>query len=103
MLVTGLGKQKVLLGFPWLQKNNPLINWQTSTFQWRPIHVPRKFKFRKKVEALLANPLPKPTISDEEDQDKWMTQTINALGTDYRDVLICPLIKIKKQIMDEGA
>ena len=33
-LVTGLGKQKILLGFPWLQKNNPLINWQTGTFQW---------------------------------------------------------------------
>ena len=26
LLVTGLGKQKILLGFPWLQKNNPLIN-----------------------------------------------------------------------------
>ena len=34
LLVTGLGKQKILLGFPWLQKNNPLINWQTGTFQW---------------------------------------------------------------------
>ena len=34
LLVTGLGKQKILLGFPWLQKNNPSINWQTSTFQW---------------------------------------------------------------------
>ena len=32
-----------------------------------------------------------------------MTQTINALGTNYRDALICPLIKIKEQIMDEGA
>ena len=34
LLVTGLGKQKSLLGFPWLQKNNPIIDWQTSTFQW---------------------------------------------------------------------
>ena len=40
LLVTGLGKQKILLGFPWLQKNNPIIDWQTGTFQWRPIHVP---------------------------------------------------------------
>ena len=102
MLVTGLGKQKILLGFPWLQKNNPLINWQTSTFQWRPVHIPRKFDFRKKVEALLAKPLAKPTISDEEDQDKWMTRKINALRTDCRDTLICPLIEIKEQIMDEG-
>ena len=34
LLVTGLGKQKILLGFPWLQKKNPIINWQTGTFQW---------------------------------------------------------------------
>ena len=34
LLITGLGKQKILLGFPWLQKNNLIINWQTGTFQW---------------------------------------------------------------------
>ena len=103
LLVTGLGKQKILLGFPWLQKNNPLINWQTSTFQWQSVHIPRKFNFRKKVEALLAKPLPKPTVSDEEDQDEWMTRTVNVLGTNYRDALTCPLIEIKEQIMDQGA
>ena len=103
LLVTGLGKQKILLGFPWLQKNNPIIDWQTGIFQWRSIHVSQKFDFRKKVEALLAKPSPKPTVTDEEDQDEWMTQTVNALGTNYRDSIICPLIKIKEQIMDEGA
>ena len=73
LLITGLGKQKILLGFPWLQKNNPLINWQTGTFQWRPVHIPQKFDFRKKIETLLAKPLPKPTISDKEDLEEWMT------------------------------
>ena len=101
-MVTGLGKQKILLGFPWLKKNNPLIDWKTGTFQWLPVHIPRKFDFRKKVEALLDKPLPKPTISDEEDPEEWMTQSINVLGTDCRDALICPLIEIKEQIMDEG-
>ena len=33
LLVTRLGKQRILLGFPWLQKNNLFINWQTGTFQ----------------------------------------------------------------------
>ena len=42
-------------------------------------------------------------MTDEEDQDEWMTRTVNALGTDYRDTIICPLIEIKEQIMDEGA
>ena len=34
LLVTGLGKQKILLGFPWLQKHNPVIDWKTGSFQW---------------------------------------------------------------------
>ena len=42
LLVTGLGKQKIILGFPWLQKHNPIINWQTRTFEWQ--HIPQKIK-----------------------------------------------------------
>jgi hypothetical protein len=26
--VTGLGKQRIILGFPWLHKYNPIINWK---------------------------------------------------------------------------
>ena len=44
----------------------------------------------------------KPTISEEEDPEEWMTQTVNILGTDYRDALLSPLIEIEEQIMDEG-
>ena len=46
LLVTGLGKQNMLLGSPWLQKYNPVIDWQTGSFHWW--HVPWKFNFRKK-------------------------------------------------------
>ena len=31
LLVTGLGKQKIILGFPWLQKHNPDIDWKKGT------------------------------------------------------------------------
>ena len=31
LLATGLGKQKIILGHPWLKENNPEINWQNST------------------------------------------------------------------------
>ena len=27
LLVTGLGQQKVILGFPWLEETNPDVNW----------------------------------------------------------------------------
>ena len=30
MLVTGLGKQKIILGFPWLNDENPDINWKNG-------------------------------------------------------------------------
>ena len=35
-MVTGLGKQQIILGFPWLREQNPDINWQTGEFKWRP-------------------------------------------------------------------
>ena len=35
LFVTGLGKQKIILGFPWLNKHNPEINWKTGEFSWR--------------------------------------------------------------------
>ena len=39
LLVTGLGKERIILGFPWLQEQNPDINWKTGKFSWRE---PRK-------------------------------------------------------------
>ena len=102
LLVTGLGKQKILLGFLWLQKYNPVINWQTGSFQWW--HIPWKIDLRKKVKPPIVTKLltPKPTISEEEDPEEWMTQMVNILGTDYWDALLSLLIEIEEQIMDKG-
>ena len=100
LLVTGLGKQKMIPGFPWLQKHNPIINWQTRTFEWQ--HTPQKMNFRKQIKDLLAKPFPNPTITKEEDPDEWMTWTVNILETNCWDALISLLIEIQEQIMDEG-
>ena len=35
LMVTGLGKQKVILGFPWFEEMNPEINWEKGTLNWR--------------------------------------------------------------------
>ena len=43
LLVTGLGNQKIILGFPWLNEHNPDIDWKTGTFKWRPLR-PLKVK-----------------------------------------------------------
>ena len=42
LLVTGLRKERIILGFPWLQDQNPDINWKTGKFSWRE---PRKWRF----------------------------------------------------------
>ena len=44
LLVTGLGNQRIILGFPWLNECNPDINWRTREFRWRnlrPLKVKR--------------------------------------------------------------
>jgi hypothetical protein len=34
--VTGLGKQKIILGFSWLYKHNPIIDWKKEEITWKP-------------------------------------------------------------------
>ena len=35
LLVTGLGCQKIILGFPWFKEQNPEINRETGTLTWQ--------------------------------------------------------------------
>jgi hypothetical protein len=37
--VTGLGKQRIILGFPWLHKYNPIINWKKGKFTFKPFRI----------------------------------------------------------------
>ena len=34
LYITGLGKQKIILGFTWLKEMNADINWQTGKMKW---------------------------------------------------------------------
>jgi hypothetical protein len=37
--VTGLGKQKIILGFPWLHKYNPIIDWKKGRITFKPFQI----------------------------------------------------------------
>jgi hypothetical protein len=37
--VTGLGKQKVILEFPWLHKYNPIINCKKGEITFKPFRI----------------------------------------------------------------
>jgi Retroviral aspartyl protease len=56
LLVTGLGKQKIILGYPWFKQTNLDINWKECTLTWRTEQDERK-------------PTPKPTIKNEIDPE----------------------------------
>jgi hypothetical protein len=37
--VTGLGKQRIILGFPWLHKYNPIIDWKKREITFKPFQI----------------------------------------------------------------
>ena len=34
-LVSALGSRKMILGLPWLEKHNPIVNWREKTLEFR--------------------------------------------------------------------
>ena len=87
LLLTGLVKERIILGFPWLQEQNPDINWKTGKVSWRE---PRKQRFlnlppqKDKIRKLI---LPKHMIEEIPDDNEWKNQTINSINDDM-DLLI---------------
>ena len=47
LLVFCLGRQKIILGFPWLNEHNPDINWKTGELKWRTPYPGLAQLFRK--------------------------------------------------------
>jgi hypothetical protein len=45
--VTGLGKQKIILGFPWLHKYNPIINWKKGEITFKPFQIDWRHLMKK--------------------------------------------------------
>src|SRR3979490_2830792 len=55
--ITGLGKQKMILGLPWLKKHNPVDDWKNRTLSWQTdnwqtLLIRRLLLGRKKWEQL---------------------------------------------------
>ena len=62
-LVTGLGRQNIILGFPWLTKTNPIIDWQKGNLKWRE---PKTGKALPNQEKLLRTTT---TITEERSEE----------------------------------
>ena len=87
LLIMGLGKQKIILGFPWLNEHNPDINWRTGKFSWRP-RRPLKIKRRNLENLHPVKPLAQakklarqamlaPVMIEETDKDAHLNETQN--------------------------
>ena len=66
LFVTGLGKQNIILGYPWLKQNNPEIDWEKCTLTW----------WKEQDNCKLT---PKPLVEEETDQENWKNHTINLI------------------------
>ena len=63
--MTGLGKIKVILGFTWLNEQNPLINWKTGTVSFPS--QKKKINWKQVVQT----ESPKTSLQEEVDEDEW--------------------------------
>ena len=65
LLVTGLGKIKIILGFTWLNEQNPLVNWKTGNVSFPS--QKKKIDWKKIVQT----EIPKNPIQEEVNEEEW--------------------------------
>jgi hypothetical protein len=106
LLVTGLGKERIILGFPWLNEHNPDINWKNGEFSWREMKKRRFLNLsRRKThpcgplerakeltrQALALGPkrfIPKPSIEEIPDKEEPLNSTQQPLDDNKLSVLV---------------
>jgi len=102
LLVTGLGKERIILGFPWLNEQNPNINWKTGTLSWRepterrfffndknlhPLQLARKLA-RQTMNPAYEETRLRTTITEEDDEERHLNSTQNPLDDTEFSILI---------------
>jgi len=85
-LVSGLGHQKIILGFPWLEKENPAINWKKATLDWPPEERIRKPKYR--IQSRTRKRIPRPIIEEIYDDDDRFNSPVNPISNDEPNLIL---------------
>ena len=80
--VTRLGKQKIILGFPWLHKHNPIIHWKTRKITWKDFQLNFWKWFEKK------KPIPKMTMEEQIDKEEEKNHTQNPINIDANSIFM---------------
>ena len=85
LLINGLGKLKIILGFPWLNEQNPVIDWKLGM-----VSFPEKKKINWK--QVIGTKNLKASLEEEVDEESWKNRTINRLEEDETSLLMATLM-----------
>jgi reverse transcriptase-like protein/integrase-like protein/chromodomain-containing protein/p58 integrase-like protein len=104
LLVTGLGKERIILGFPWLYEHNPDINWKNGEFSWREVkkrrflnlsrrkpHPCGPLERAKELTRQALRPkrfIPKPSIEEIPDEEEPLNSTQQPLDDNELSVIV---------------
>ena len=83
--VTGLGKQKIILGFPWLHKFNLIIDWKKGEIKWQPLKIDRRALVEKGKQIRRAQ---QPKVEEVVDEEEILNQTTNRLETEEKETIL---------------
>jgi hypothetical protein len=83
--VTGLGKQKIILGFPWLHKYNPNIDWKKGEVTFKPFQIDWRCLMEKGKQIRMEQ---QPKIEEVVDDEERKNQTTLPLKEDKLGVYI---------------
>jgi hypothetical protein len=69
--VTRLGKQRIILGFPWLHKYNPIIDWKKGEVTFKPFRIDwRRLMEKGKRIRMEQQPKVEEVVDDEEQKNR---------------------------------
>jgi hypothetical protein len=71
--VTGLGKQKIILGFPWLHKYNLIIDWKKGEIIFKPFRIDWRRLIEKGKRIRLEQQPKIEEVVDDKETKNWTT------------------------------
>jgi Retroviral aspartyl protease len=71
--VTGLGKQRIILGFPWLHKYNPIIDWKKGEITFKPFQIDWRCLMEKDKQIWQEQQPKIEGVVDNEEPRNWTT------------------------------
>ena len=83
--VTGLGKQEIILGFPWLNKYNLIIDWKKGEIKWQPLKINWKGLLEKGQRIRMEQ---QPKVEEIVDKEETKNHTNNPIEEDKDAILI---------------